>query len=103
MKNVPLMLMLGTVLVFGSVVVGTQTSAHLMASADQPCVHLDGVTSSPSSDYDCKQLDLAPGEKGDGLSWPRWLASSRSFQFHYLDLIELMFSAKQTDNQYTNK
>lgn len=99
MKNIPLKLIFSALLILSSVVVGVQTSVHTQASAEQPCVHLDGVTSSPSSDYDCKLL-AAAAEEDSGLSWPRWIASSRSFQFHYLDLIELLFSSKQTDNHY---
>jgi hypothetical protein len=31
--------------------------------------------------------------QSSGISWPAWLVGADSLQFHYLDLLELLFSA----------
>lgn len=48
---------------------------------------------SQQAEKDCTTPDSSQQEQDGGISWPAWLVGTESIQFHYLDLLELLFSS----------
>ncbi|MGX5914659.1 hypothetical protein ACR0ST_08025 [Aliidiomarina sp. Khilg15.8] len=61
-----------------------------VATAEQDCISSPQIVTPPSG-ADCKKIDVTNQE--GGISWPAWLTGTDSIQFHYLDLLELLFSS----------
>lgn len=56
---------------------------------------------SQQADKNCPASDSSQQDEEGGISWPAWLVGTESIQFHYLDLLELLFSSTANEPKTT--
>lgn len=65
-----------------------------VTTTERDCINSPQLVTPPSAS-DCQKVEAA--SQDTGISWPAWLIGTDSIQFHYLDLLELLFSSSAAD------